>query len=105
MDILTRDLQDLKTSLHFTQKDVDDIKSNLGKQKEDCNLIQTDVYKVCDSLLAVTDKMEYLEAQSRRKNLVIEGVLESPGETWMDTELKVKKVLNEKGSSHRQTQG
>uniref|UniRef100_A0AAV2LLT9 Uncharacterized protein n=1 Tax=Knipowitschia caucasica TaxID=637954 RepID=A0AAV2LLT9_KNICA len=40
--------------------------------------------------------MEYLEGQSRRNNLVFEGVLESQGESWADAEAKVKKILTEK---------
>lgn len=57
---------------------------------------QSDLYKMCNSLLVVSDKMEYLEGQSRHNNLVIDGIVESPGETWAEAEEKVKKVLTEK---------
>lgn len=60
------------------------------------NALQSDVYKVCDNMLTVTDKMEYLEGQPRRNNMVIEGIQESPAESWAETEEKVKKVLAEK---------
>lgn len=40
--------------------------------------------------------MEYLEGESRRNNLVFEGIQEVPGETWAETEEKEKKVLAEK---------
>lgn len=40
--------------------------------------------------------MDYLEGQSRRNNLVFEGVPESPNETLADTEDKVCKLLVEK---------
>ena len=96
METLTRELQDIKTSLQFTQKEVDDIKTNNANQADRCNSMQTDLFRVCDSLLVVTDKMEYLEGQSRRNNLVFDGIMESPGETWAETEEKVKKVLAEK---------
>ena len=46
-------------------------------------------------MLTVTDKMEYLEGQSRRNNLVFNGVAEAPGETWADTEEKIMKILKE----------
>nr|XP_033465134.1 uncharacterized protein LOC117245763 [Epinephelus lanceolatus] len=59
-------------------------------------VIQADVFKVCDSLLAFTDKMEYLEGQSRRNNLVFDEIKDSQGDTWAETEEKVKKVLAEK---------
>lgn len=47
-------------------------------------------------MLIITDKMEYLERQSRRNNLVFEGVSETAGETWADMEEKVRRVLSEK---------
>lgn len=36
--------------------------------------------------------MEYLEGQSRRNNLVFEGLPESPNETWAESEDKVRKL-------------
>lgn len=96
LDSLTREMQDIKTSLQFTQKEVDDIKVFNGKQDEYNRELRSDVYKTCDSLMIITDKMDYLEAQSRRNNLVFEGLKETDGESWSDTELKVKDVLKEK---------
>lgn len=39
LDALSRELQDIKTSLQYTQKDVDDIKSDNTKQAERCNTV------------------------------------------------------------------
>lgn len=75
---------------------MDDIKADNAKQAERSNSLQSDVFKVCDSLLAVTDKIECLEGQSRRNHLVTDGIAESPKETWDETEEKVKKVVAEK---------
>lgn len=96
LDVLTRELHDIKTSLQFTQKDVDDIKTEKAKQMERCNSLQSDVFKLCESMLTITGKMEYLEGQSRRNNLIIDGIDESPGENWTETEEKVEKVLKDK---------
>lgn len=96
LEALTREIQEIKTSLQYTQKEVDDIKSDNTKQADQCNSMQSDLFKVCDSLLAVTDKMEYLEGHSRRNNLVFDGIMESSGETWADTEEKIQRVLAEK---------
>ncbi|KAK7884087.1 hypothetical protein WMY93_027210 [Mugilogobius chulae] len=95
LEALSKDLQEVKTSLQFTQKDVDDLKAESAKTTERTNALQADVYKVCDSMLTITDKMEYLEGQTRRNNFVFEGVAESPGETWSDTEQKIQRVLAE----------
>ena len=78
--------------------------------------MQSDIFKMCDSLLTLTDKMEYLEGQSRRNNLVFDRIMESQRETLAETEEKVKKILAEKlqlqreirggeGPSHRETWG
>ncbi|KAL7378084.1 hypothetical protein ABVT39_008267 [Epinephelus coioides] len=45
LDALSRELQDIKTSLQYTQKDVDDIKSDNAKQAERCNATQSDLYR------------------------------------------------------------
>ena len=37
--------------------------------------------------------MEYLENQSRRNNIRVSGISESPGETWNDSENKVKEAI------------
>lgn len=78
LDEMSKQLQDIKTSLQFTQKDVGDMKADITKQAERGSSLQADLFKVCDSLLTVTDKMEYLEGQSRRNNLVFDGIAESP---------------------------
>lgn len=104
LDAITRDLQEIKTSLQFTQKDVDDLKADHTKLAERCNTMQSDIFKVCDGLLTITDKMEYLEGQTRRNNLVFDGIVESPGETWTETEEKVQKVLAEKLQLQREVE-
>lgn len=35
-----------------------------------------------------------LEGQLRRNNIVIDGIPEAPGESWADSEEKVKDMLN-----------
>lgn len=96
MDSQLKDIQELKISLQFTQGEVDTIKEEKRKLTESTDTVQNDFYKVCENLHDITDKLEYLEGQSRRKNLVFEGVLESPGETWADAEEKINQLLREK---------
>lgn len=73
LESLSKELQDMKTSLQYTQND--EIKTSMSTQTDRCNSRQSDVLKVCGSLLAVTDKIQYLEGQSRRNNLVTRGDL------------------------------
>ena len=41
----------------------------------------------------IEDGIDYIENQTRRNNLRIDGVIESPAETWADTEAAVRKTL------------
>lgn len=95
-DAITKEVQDLKSSIQYTQKDVDELKITAAKQSEQCNAIQTDIMKLCESLQVIIGKQEYLEGQSRRNNSVTDGIPESPGESWADSEVKVKGILKQK---------
>ncbi|CAL9681983.1 unnamed protein product [Knipowitschia caucasica] len=96
LDVITKDIQELKTSLHFTQGEVDCLKQEKLKLTEHTKSIQNDFYRVCETMPTINDKMEYLEGQSRRNNLVFDGLVEAPGETWAEAEEKVKRLLAEK---------
>lgn len=58
LDAVSREIQELKTSIQFTQREVDDLKTNNARQSDHCNTMQTDILKIYDSLLAVTDKLD-----------------------------------------------
>ena len=96
LDDISKEVQEIKASIHFTQKEVGDIKMGNIKQTDHCKDMQSEIFKISESLLAVTDKMDYLEGQSRRHNLVTDGIEETPEETWADSEEKVRKVFMEK---------
>lgn len=40
--------------------------------------------------------MDYLEGQSRRNNIVIDGIQETANENWSESEEKVRKLISEK---------
>ena len=89
MDGVINDLAELKSSLQFTQKDVEDLKpvtNQMTKIGKELGEVQAQVDFHCD-------KMEYLENQSRRNNIRIDGIPEEPDETWEDTESKAKVAL------------
>lgn len=57
---------------------------------KDLSTIQTSIQKQCG------DKTTYLENQSRRNNIRINGIPEKPGEKWDETEEMVKSILKDK---------
>ena len=96
VDDLVSKVADLKASLEFSQKDIaehkkqtDLLDTNLKSVTEEINKLQTLGAKQLE-------KTTYLENQSRRNNIRIEGIAEELGETWENTETKVKEMCVEK---------
>ena len=71
-------MTELKASLEFTQKDVQEIKPNMEKLLG----IERDISNTKIILDQQKNKAEYLENQSRRNNLRLDGIPEVHGETW-----------------------
>lgn len=86
-----KETSDLRTSLEFSQKDIDDMKPSLLKLQE----LDSAIEEIQDDLNHQEEQMEYLENQSRRNNVRIDGIPEEDNETWETTEAKVKQVLKD----------
>lgn len=96
LDQLSSDINDLKESLEFTEQDID---NKLVKVENELKDLKTDVKAIENDLLnadEVSDKLVELEDRSRRNNLRIDGIEESPDETWETCENKIKDVIKEK---------
>ena len=85
IDNVVKSVGELKASLEFSQGDIDDLQESVAKI--------TDMEEELDDIQQCLDKhdekIEYLENQSRRNNIRIDGIPE-------ETEEIVKKVLTEK---------
>ena len=92
IDTVVKSVAELKASLECSQQDIDDLMEaadaidNMDEELED---IQRGLHKQ-------EEKLEYLENQSRRKNIRIDGILKEDNESWPTTEAKVKEALHEK---------
>ena len=82
MDDLEKSVSDIKASLEFSQTEIEDLKPLRPKLKE-----------AEENLIRVHNFVEYLENQSRRNNIHVSGIPESPGETWNDSENKVQEAI------------
>ena len=81
----------MKNSLEFSQKDIDDLKPALLKLQE----LDSAIEEIQDDLDHQEEQMEYLENQSRRNNVRVDGIPKEDNETWEETEAKVKQVLKD----------
>lgn len=86
---ISKDIQDIKASLQF---DISDLQSS---QMINSGKISTSLASYQVSMNNLSAKNDYLENQTRRNNLLIDGVPESKTESWGDTEIVTKKVLSE----------
>ena len=87
-----KSVKEIKTRLEYTQKDVDELKplqSKIVMANEEINKLNTD-------LSSKSLSMEYLENQSRRNNIRVNGIPEPPRETWKETGKKVIQTVRNK---------
>ena len=63
---------------------------------DELTMIEDELEDIQYALNKHEDKMEYLENQSGRNNIRIDGIAEVGNETWSDTEEKAKEILKEK---------
>ena len=74
---MVKDVQEMKTSLKYTQKDVEDLKLIYVKLEG----VNKELDKISKDLASRSQKMEYLENQGRRNNIRVNGIPESDNET------------------------
>ena len=82
VDELVKSVASIKASVEFSQKELDDLKPISSKLQE-----------AEGELDQIQGSLEYLENQSRRNNIRVSGIKESPGESWDDAEAKVKETV------------
>lgn len=95
---------DLTTSLEFTQREVDDLKSKGKDHEKDNKENKTKINQLTEQLESSNKKIKELEDRinqqedySRRKNIRISGLEErSSTETWEQTAAAVTSVLEDK---------
>ena len=88
---MVKDVQEMKTSLQHTQKDVYNLKVFHVKLEG----VNKDFDNICKGLASHSQKVEYLENQSRRNNISVNGIPESDNETLEDAEVKVKRAIKD----------
>lgn len=89
LDDLSKEVQTIKVSLEYTQKEVNEAQDQL----KNVSSLDADIASIRKSIEENQDKLDYLENQSRRSNVRINRIKEDKDESWDDTETKVKEVL------------
>ncbi|CAM4611528.1 unnamed protein product [Leuciscus chuanchicus] len=92
LDDVFKDVQRIKISLEFTQDKVD----KMAKAQEEMNKLkklETEILKSKEELDKMATKLDFIENQSRRNNLIVDGISEERGESWDVSEKKIKDML------------
>ncbi|KAJ8385857.1 hypothetical protein AAFF_G00179230 [Aldrovandia affinis] len=79
--------------------DGNDVEELIAKDKRSSSKlseIDSEVSIVAANIRSFLPKLDYLEGQSRRNNIVIDGIQESGNESWAQSEEKVRKLLSDK---------
>ena len=84
---------ELKHSLEFSQKQIDEMTAKLASSADSLETTDKEIGALKGTLSDLTDKAGYLENQSIRNNVIFDGITEAPGETWEDTEKKIANAL------------
>ena len=94
----SKDVQDLKSSLEFSQTSISSIESKLDAVDGQIDLESKAVEEQVSNVNSLQGQVEYLENHSRRNNVRIVGVEELPGEneTWEKSEEMVKELVKDK---------
>ena len=92
---MSKDIQDLKASLQFSQADLDDLQATKACSTEKIQVISDSLADYQTSINNLFEKMDYVENQTRRNNLLIDGVSDSKSESWSEIEINVKKVISD----------
>ena len=78
LNICQEDTSEFKASLEFSQKDIDELKQKIETE------VEADINDIYDCIDYHMDKLEYLENQSRRNNIRIDGIPEEENEwSWI----------------------
>ena len=96
VDDLVTKIADLKASLEFSQNDIEKHKTQITLLDANLQSVVEEITKLQTLGAKQLEKATYLENQSRRNNVGIEGVVEESGVSWESTEGKVKEMFTEK---------
>lgn len=94
LDGVIRDVQELKTSLEFTQSKFEEEKMGCTEIESKIRAFETNITTSRQELDAMFKKLEYIENQSRRTNILIDGIGDEKGENWCESEKKVREMFS-----------
>ncbi|CAH1274709.1 Hypp5400 [Branchiostoma lanceolatum] len=91
-----KEVQEIRDSLQYSQKDIEEGKSATSQYEQRINEIEAELSQLKADSTTSVNKMDYLENQSRRNNIIVDGIPDSKEESWEESEQKVRVMIKEK---------
>ena len=89
---LKRENLDLKNSLEFSQAQLHEVIQGFKKQAEDIERIK----RSSESVIKLHEKIRSMEDESKKNNLRFDGVEDSQGENYEQTQEKIQRLIKDK---------
>ena len=93
---IRKEVKDLKESLEYSQKEIDDNKAKIASLESKLEVMDEGINFAHAGLENLDTRNDYLENMSRRNNIKVFGIEEAANESWDDCETKVNKAISEK---------
>lgn len=94
LDGVIKDVQELKTSLEFTQNKMEEETSGHKEIEAKIKSFESDIMKSKQDIDELLTKLDYIDNQHKRKNIIIDGISDVGGEKWNELELKVQQMFS-----------
>ena len=91
---LRGDIGNLKASVDFACNTANDALKKTTEQDVKINHLESSNNELRSEIHELKQKLDYLESQSRRNNLVFDGINEDKDETWATTEKKLTEIIS-----------
>ncbi|XP_047135467.1 uncharacterized protein LOC124812640 [Hydra vulgaris] len=95
LETLEKDVEEIKRSLNFHEHLFEEkIKTTIASQEKK-HTSGIDKLNHSSDYVKIKSKLRKMEDRSRRNNIRVDGLKESEGETWIESELKFSKVFED----------
>lgn len=91
LEPIVKKMQEFESTIATLRNSMPSLPSTSHLQASNANLVSA---KIMQDLTSVKEKIVDLENRSRRNNLRVDGLPENEGETWEQTEAKLKELIN-----------
>ena len=94
-DKLRETVTEIRVSLEYSQGEIATLKDSIHLQDKGLHETNTCIDGIKQNLMDLDNSIDYLENQSRRNNVVFDGVEENEKETWQESEEKVMTIIED----------